>query len=159
MCDFSLEMYNSRPAVAGEDLILRAFPSGTNGFVPIADKDAKIRMASKDVCAVCLQEGVELILDIPAPSPDDHLLPHAFRTTWPLEPGRYEAVFTQKNPGAIMLHHDGLMIDKNYVSLQNIQPGTLAKVTKALPAELIDAVTTPAAFDPDAAEKPAHATV
>ena len=37
MCDYSLEIYRSRPAVQGEQYTLHRFRSGTIGFVAPAD--------------------------------------------------------------------------------------------------------------------------
>ena len=53
MCDYSLELYRSRPAVAGEKLTLRRFPTGSMGFV------------SGTVCdtAVCIPAESRLLLD------------------------------------------------------------------------------------------------
>jgi hypothetical protein len=45
MCDYSLEMYRSRPAIAGEDYETRRFHSGSVGFVARGDAETAICMA------------------------------------------------------------------------------------------------------------------
>jgi len=54
MCDYSLEAYTSRPAVAGEDLVLRRFPAGTIGFAAADDED----------CVVCCKPGMTMTLHL-----------------------------------------------------------------------------------------------
>lgn len=57
MCDYSLELYRSIPAVQDETYKLIKFPSGTNGFV--VDKEPTKMEAP---CAVCIPEGSTLQL-------------------------------------------------------------------------------------------------
>ena len=45
MCDYSLEMYRSRPAVSGEQYETYRFPSGSVGFVAPGDPTTAICMA------------------------------------------------------------------------------------------------------------------
>lgn len=45
MCDYSLEMYRSRPAVAGEEYETRRFHSGSVGFVAAGDMETAICVA------------------------------------------------------------------------------------------------------------------
>lgn len=45
MCDYSLEMYRSRPAVAGERYETRRFPTGSIGFVAPGDAETAVCMA------------------------------------------------------------------------------------------------------------------
>ena len=53
MCDYSLELYRSRPATEEEQYTLRRFPSGTMGFTAARDcetavcipADARLRLA------------------------------------------------------------------------------------------------------------------
>lgn len=52
MCDYSLELYRSRPAVQDEHYTLHRFPSGTMGFVAAADCQT----------AVCMPAGARLRL-------------------------------------------------------------------------------------------------
>ena len=44
MCDYSLELYRSRPAVREEQYTLRRFPSGTMGFTAGHDCDTAVCM-------------------------------------------------------------------------------------------------------------------
>ena len=53
MCDYSLEIYASRPAVQGERYVLHRFRSGTAGFVAPSDCNT----------AVCLPAGARLRLE------------------------------------------------------------------------------------------------
>ena len=52
MCDYSLELYRSRPATQGEQYTLHRFPSGTMGFVAGTDCET----------AVCMPAGARLSL-------------------------------------------------------------------------------------------------
>ncbi len=45
MCDYSLEIFQSRPARQGEGYISNKFPSGTVGFVARGDQSVAICMA------------------------------------------------------------------------------------------------------------------
>jgi hypothetical protein len=53
MCDYSLELYRSRPAVQEEQYTLHRFPSGTMGFVAATDCQT----------AVCMPAGARLRLE------------------------------------------------------------------------------------------------
>ena len=53
MCDYSLELYRSRPAVQEEQYTLHRFPSGTMGFVDGTDCET----------AVCMPAGARLSLE------------------------------------------------------------------------------------------------
>lgn len=53
MCDYSLELYRSRPAVQEEQYTLHRFPSGTMGFVARSDCQT----------AVCMAAGARLHLE------------------------------------------------------------------------------------------------
>ena len=53
MCDYSLELYRSRPAVTEEQYTLHRFPSGTMGFVAARDCET----------AVCVIAGARLELE------------------------------------------------------------------------------------------------
>lgn len=53
MCDYSLELYRSRPAVQEEQYTLHRFPSGTMGFVAGTDCET----------AVCMPAGARLHLE------------------------------------------------------------------------------------------------
>lgn len=45
MCDYSLEIYQSRPAREGEEYVSNRFPSGSVGFVVPGDQSIAICMA------------------------------------------------------------------------------------------------------------------
>ena len=53
MCDYSLELYRSRPAETEEQYTLHRFPSGTMGFVAARDCET----------AVCIVAGARLQLE------------------------------------------------------------------------------------------------
>ncbi len=53
MCDYSLELYRSRPAAQEEQYTLHRFPSGTMGFVSGTDCET----------AVCMPAGARLSLE------------------------------------------------------------------------------------------------
>ena len=53
MCDYSLELYRSRPAAQEEQYKLHRFPSGTMGFVAGTDCET----------AVCMPAGARLSLE------------------------------------------------------------------------------------------------
>ena len=53
MCDYSLQLYRSRPAVQEEQYTLHRFPSGTMGFVAGTDCET----------AVCMPAGARLRLE------------------------------------------------------------------------------------------------
>ena len=53
MCDYSLELYRSRPAQTEEQYTLHRFPSGTMGFVAARDCET----------AVCVPAGARLQLE------------------------------------------------------------------------------------------------
>jgi hypothetical protein len=53
MCDYSLELYRSRPAAREEQYTLHRFPSGTMGFVAGGDCET----------AVCMPAGARLRLE------------------------------------------------------------------------------------------------
>lgn len=42
MCDYSLELYRSRPAIQEEQYTLRRFPSGTMGFMAARDCETAV---------------------------------------------------------------------------------------------------------------------
>jgi len=57
MCDYSLEAYSSRRAIAGEDLTLRGFPTGSQGFTSADDEE----------CVVCCEPGMTMTLHLEDP--------------------------------------------------------------------------------------------
>ncbi len=110
MCDYSLEMYGSRPAREGETYVTTRFPSGSIGFASAGDPKT----------AVCMQCDTKLMLtDIP----DDLQKAHG------LGP-EAQVVFAQAETG---LYRDGLKLPSGqFVSLQALRPGIGAYVTDLL---------------------------
>ena len=109
MCDYSLEMYGSRPAREGEIYVTTRFPSGSIGFASAGDPRT----------AVCMQCDTKVMLtDIPP----------ALRTALRVE-AEVETTFAQREAG---LYRDGLRLaDGRFVSLQDLQPGIHAYVPGA----------------------------
>ena len=112
MCDYSLEMYGSRPAREGEIYVTTRFPSGSIGFASAGDPRT----------AVCMQCDTKVMLtDIPP------ALQTALRVG-----AEVETVFAQREAG---LYRDGLRLaDGRFVSLQDLQPGIHAYVPALLGA-------------------------
>jgi hypothetical protein len=129
MCDYSLEMYRSRPAVAGEPYETRRFTSGSIGFIAPGAPDVAVCMA----CDTRLE-----ISNIPA-----HLqLSAGVAAAAP-------AIFTRIETGP---HHDGIRFGNGAeVTLQQLGPGVRAVV--------VDALTSPArvAQEPRATKVPEFA--
>ncbi|MEI2736299.1 MAG: hypothetical protein V9G24_16900 [Rhodoblastus sp.] len=106
MCDYSLEMYASRPARQSEIYTTSRFPSGSIGLVSAGDRS----------CAICVQYDTRLELtDIPAPVRERYGLGE-----------RETVVFARIESGA---YHDGVALkDGGIVSLQQIGPGVTVAV-------------------------------
>ena len=115
MCDYSLEMYASRPARQSESYTTTRFPSGSIGLVSPGDR----------ATAICVQYDTKLELaDIPASVRERYGLGE-----------RETVVFARIESGA---YHDGVALkDGSIVSLQQIGPGVTVAVEglleKALP--------------------------
>ena len=125
MCDYSLEMYGSRPAREGELYITTRFPSGSIGFASPGDPRT----------AVCMQCDTKVMLtDIPAAMQSSlHIGAEA------------ETTFAQRETG---LYRDGLRLaDGRFVSLQDLQTGIGAYVPALLEREASRRVRTPEAVD------------
>jgi hypothetical protein len=106
MCDYSLEMYRSRPAAIGEQYTLHRFRSGTLGFVDPADCTT----------AVCLPAGAHLRLQG---------ISRRLQQTFCLGPAA-EAVMIRFPYGA-RLHRDGLRFaNGREFLLQGLNPGASA---------------------------------
>ena len=125
MCDYSLEMYGSRPAREGELYVTTRFPSGSIGFASPGDPRT----------AVCVQCDTKVVLtDIPV------ALQAAFRVG-----AQAETTFAQRESG---LYRDGLRLaDGRFVSLQDLQPGIGAYVPSLLEREGSRRLRTPEAVD------------
>ena len=113
MCDYSLEMYGSRPAREGELYVTTRFPSGSIGFA--APGDPRV--------PVCVQCDTKVVLtDIPASM-------QAALATGPEAP----TIFAQRETG---LYRDGVRLsDGRFLSLQDLPPGVGAYVPSLLESE------------------------
>jgi len=104
MCDYSLEIYTSRPAKAGEDLTISRFPSGSVGLTSEGAGD----------CAVCVTEGTVLRLQLPS---DDF--------GFSIE----DVLVTKIEQGEKWRHHDAVKAEDGTVhSFQYLRPYTKARV-------------------------------
>jgi len=113
MCDYSLEMYGSRPAREGEVFVTTRFPTGSIGFAAPGDPTT----------AICLQcdTPVEL-LDVPTSLQVRY---HIAADT--------AVTFTQSEPTSRFGHRDGLRMPNGaFVSLQELPTGLRACVTSLL---------------------------
>jgi hypothetical protein len=120
MCDYSLENVASRPAVVGERLITRSFPTSvTRGFVEIGDPST----------AVCLRPGTEVAFD--RPPKYNRALPF-----WSTTAAGKVARFRQVNLANPRTHHDALeFADGTIVLVAKLRRGQLATVLQ-LPTSL-----------------------
>jgi hypothetical protein len=110
MCDYSLEMYGSRPAREGELYVSTRFPSGSIGFA--APGDPRV--------PVCVQCDTKIVLTDVPPS---------MQKTYGVGP-EVETIFAQRETG---LYRDGLRLkDGRFVSLQDLPPGVGAYVPSLL---------------------------
>jgi hypothetical protein len=120
MCDYSLEMYRSRPAQAGEQYQSHRFPSGTVGLVAPGDHET----------AVCFACDTRLMLED---------IPEAVQKLYGIG-AQAEAVFTRLERGP---HHDGVRFASGAeVALQQLGPGVKVAIIDALQpteSERIDA--------------------
>ncbi|HTR13047.1 MAG TPA: hypothetical protein VMI72_07270 [Roseiarcus sp.] len=125
MCDYSLEMYGSRPAREGELYVTTRFPSGSIGFA--APGDPRI--------PVCVQCDTKVVLtDIPV----------AMQATYRIG-AEVETIFAQRETG---LYRDGLRLaDGRFVSLQDLQPGIGAYVPTLLERQGARKARTPETVD------------
>lgn len=110
MCDYSLEMYRSRPAVAGEDYETRRFHSGSVGFIAAGDAETAICMAC-DMRLALAQIPMDLQQSLSVGDKDDVTFVH-------IEAGPY---------------HDGVRFSNGAeVTLQKLGVGVKARVIDAL---------------------------
>jgi hypothetical protein len=126
MCDYSLEIYRSRPAVQGEQYMLHRFRSGTIGFVSPADCTT----------AVCMPAGARLRLEG---------INQAVQCV--LGIGATEVVEMIRLPFRGRTHRDGVRFgDGGEVLLQSLNVGATATLAQRDLAEIFDlkAVVQPA---------------
>ena len=129
MCDYSLEMYASRPARAGEHYVTTRFASGSIGLSVPGDTS----------CAICVQYDTPLVLEN---------VPAHVRGTDGAE--RAEVVFARIESGA---YHDAVAFpDGRVLSLQQIGVGVSVQVKALLEwtvpaAAIVNADPQPATVD------------
>jgi hypothetical protein len=110
MCDYSLEVYGSRPAREGERYVTTRFPSGTIGLASPA----------KASTAVCLNCDTALEIDG---------IPAAMCREYGLQPHE-DAVFIRLDSGS---YRDGVHFrNGTEISLQKFQPGVSFAVKQLL---------------------------
>lgn len=110
MCDYSLELYRSRPAQEGETYRSYRFPSHTVGFVSEGDTETAICMACDQRLRLeGLPESVQKACGVGANA---------------------DATFTRLETAA---HRDAVLFDNGAeISLQQLGPGVTATLTDAL---------------------------
>ena len=110
MCDYSLEMYHSRPAAVGETYVSHRFPSGSVGFVAAGE-------TSVAVCMAC-DSRIRL----------ENVSEHVQRTYG--VKATEEVVFIRREVGP---HHDAVRFANGAeLTLQQLGPNVSASVTDAL---------------------------
>jgi hypothetical protein len=110
MCDYSLEVYGSRPAREGERYVTTRFPSGTIGLA----------VPGHPGTAICLACDTQLVID---GIPDDLRRSHGLRA-------EEQAVFVRLDTGS---YRDGVRFTNGAeVSLQRFQPGIGVTVRQLL---------------------------
>lgn len=115
ICDYSLELYRSRPAQVEENLTLHRFPSGTLGFV---GKSGAGDDVDKET-ACCLIAGATITLSG---------ISEPVCKAFDLQPVE-EATFTKLDVTG-HAHKDALLFGNGRtVLLQSINPGARAQVT------------------------------
>jgi hypothetical protein len=108
MCDYSLELYRSRPAVAEEQYTLRRFASGTMGFTA----------AESCETAVCIPADARLRLE-----GIGEAVQRAFAV------GAVEEVAMTRLEGGVHAHRDAVKFaNGREVLLQSLNPGLTAEV-------------------------------
>lgn len=122
MCDYSLEMYRSRPAREGEEYRTHRFTSGSIGFVSPGD----------DNTAVCMAYDTCIRLDN---------VPEAVRTAYGVT-SPAEVVFAHKDNGA---YRDAVRFANGTVlSLQQLGAGVSARVTRLVAGPQVEKALEPA---------------
>jgi hypothetical protein len=106
MCDYSLEMFQSRPARQGEEYVSNKFPSGTVGFVVGGDQSV----------AICMACDMEIRLSSISPFIQEHA------GVTPCE----DVTFTQVDGP---FHRDAVRFrNGRVITLQALGPGVVAHV-------------------------------
>jgi hypothetical protein len=124
MCDFSLEVYGSRPAREGEKYVTTRFASGTVGLAALGEGSIP----------VCVQCDTRLLLEE---------IPKDLQERLGVGP-REEVTFVRLEHGPF---HDGVKFGNgSEASLQQLKPGVTAVVTKLLENETRSLRTTAMAW-------------
>ena len=110
MCDYSLELYRSRPAQIGEKYVLTGFKSGSLGFASPGDCST----------AVCIPYDTQLRLEG---------IPEGLQDELGVESDE-EVTFARIDNGR---YHDGVRFANGAeTSLQRLNPGITAAITRSL---------------------------
>ncbi len=119
MCDYSLELYRSRPAVAEEQYTLQRFPSGTMGFT------AGFTGTQSCQTAVCIPADARLRLEG---------IGEAVQQAFTVD--AVEEVVMTRLEGGVHAHRDAVKFSNGReVLLQSLNPGLTAAVV-AFPSDL-----------------------
>lgn len=111
MCDYSLEMYRSRPATKGEEYVTSRFPSGSIGFIAAGEPHTAICMAC-DTRLVLSNLSIEMRQRLNSGDPEARV------------------TFIRIDSSA---YRDGVRFaDGTEMSLQQLGPGVTASVVKDL---------------------------
>ena len=115
MCDYSLELYRSRPAVREEQYTLHRFPSGTMGFTSARDCETAVCMpADARLQLTGISEAVQRVYAI----------------------GPVEDVVMTRLEGGTHVHRDAVRFaNGREVLLQSLNVGITAAIT-AFPSDL-----------------------
>ncbi|TAJ85917.1 hypothetical protein [Reyranella sp.] len=117
MCDYSLELYRSRPATEDEQYTLRRFPSGTMGFTAARDCET----------AVCIPADARLRLEG---------IGEAVQQAYAV--GQTEEVVMTRVEGGAYAHKDAVKFSNGReVLLQSFNAGVTAEVI-AFTSDLTD---------------------
>jgi len=130
MCDYSLQMVKSRPAVVGDKLVTKSFGTGTTGFCAHDDRDV----------AVCVLPGTELSFAEPIATVGSMAMFPAFISGGKTFEHRV-AIFRQIRKDEPHCHHDALELPSGrLVLLTALKPDQWATVLQMpvarTPAEL-----------------------
>jgi hypothetical protein len=107
MCDYSLELIQSRPAKVGDKLVSTRFPNTiTRGFASVEERNV----------AVCLLPGTELAFEMEVRCETGLL----FRSR--RQPGYKVARFRQVNNDQSSAHHDALEFPDGQIVLLTVVP-------------------------------------
>ncbi len=109
MCDYSLELYRSRPADVGQKLDLHRFPSGTMGFTAGGDKET----------AACVLPGATLQLE---------KIDSRVQSTFNVGPTE-TVTMIRMDADQKSTHHDGVRFTNGReVKLQSLNDGMTARL-------------------------------